>query len=214
MEILQALANVDNNLLLAINGAHNGVLDAVMFTVSEKVTWLPLYMVLLVMVFRHLAFRHAILWVLALVVCVTLTDQVTSTLLKPWVCRLRPSNMENPLSAFVHIVNGYRGGSNGFPSSHAANSAGFVMFWWLTLRRHRSTLLLAGWSGLICYSRIYLGVHYPTDILAGIVIGLISAYGAYAFYLLLIRIRVPRRHLVPQAQVSRNWYWRIFSLQH
>ena len=83
-------------------------------------------------------------------------------------------NLDNPLSAMVHVVDGYRGGSYGFPSCHAANSFAFAAAVALIVRSRRCSLFVFGWAVLNSYSRIYLGVHYPGDLFCGAVIGIIA----------------------------------------
>ena len=109
--------------------------------------------------------------VVGAVLAVTLADQVTASLLRPMFERLRPANLDNPISAMVHIVNDYRGGRYGFPSCHAANTFAVVSLMSLFFYRWRFTLFIIMWALLNCYSRLYLGVHYPGDLIAGILVG-------------------------------------------
>ena len=90
--------------------------------------------------------------------------------------RLRPSNLSNPLSELTHIVNGYRGGSYGFPSCHAANSFALAVFAATMLRQRSFTIFILLWAVINCYSRVYLGVHYPGDLLVGAIIGSLIGY--------------------------------------
>lgn len=173
--IQSVLSAADINMLLAINGHHNVVFDSIMYTVSDKTIWLPMYMILLVFIIKDNGIRKAAAWLLFLILCITFADQITSSVLKPLVGRLRPSNPDNPISGYIHIVCGYRGGSHGFASSHAANCSALAVYWILTGQRRLAGRMLAVWAVIICYSRIYLGVHYPTDIAAGIIIGTFCA---------------------------------------
>lgn len=124
-----------------------------------------------------------------------------ATLIRPEVCRLRPSNPENPLSEMVHIVGGYRGGSYGFPSCHAANSFALASFLTLLFANRKLSLFIFAWAVLNSYSRVYLGVHYPGDLLVGAIIG--TAVGlAMAFAAGYVADRVDRPHLEPSVNTG------------
>ena len=114
-----------------------------------------------------------------------LSDFVASSVFKPMVERLRPSHVPE-LEGVLHIVNGYRGGQFGFMSSHAANSFALATFFALCMRSRSLSTVLFIWATLNAYSRIYLGVHYPGDVICGAALGSFSAYLAY-FLLLKIR---------------------------
>jgi len=107
-----------------------------------------------------------------------ITDWGNAHLLRPWIGRLRPSNPENPISSMVHIVNDRRGAGCGFPSAHSANIwlLTFVICYWLRNRLIMITMPLV--ALLVCYSRVYLGFHYPGDILGGFVLAAIVAWAA------------------------------------
>jgi undecaprenyl-diphosphatase len=134
-----------------------------------------MYAALLYTMSRNFSMKMLIPGVLSVVLVIAITDQLTATLLRPLIERLRPANLANPLSAYVHIVDGYRGGAYGFPSSHAANSFGLAASVWLLFRKPWLTTFFMGWAALTCYSRAYLGVHYPGDLLAGALIGFLAA---------------------------------------
>ena len=118
-ELLQLLSQWDTDLLLAINGWHNGYFDTFMYAYSGKWVWVPMYGALVYLLFRNLHWRTALLCLVGVALTITFADQVGASLIRPWVERLRPSNPDNPTSELVHIVNGYRGGRYGFPSCHA-----------------------------------------------------------------------------------------------
>lgn len=112
-----------------------------------------------------------------------------------------PSNPENPLSEMVHIVGGYRGGSYGFPSCHAANSFALASFLTLLFANRKLSLFIFAWAVLNSYSRVYLGVHYPGDLLVGAIIGTAAGL-AMAFAAGYVADRVDRPHLKPSVNTG------------
>ena len=131
---------------------------------------------------KNFHWKVTIVTILAVALLVLLCDQTASGLLKPLVGRLRPSNPANSISYMVHVVNGYRGGRYGFPSSHSANSWGVAIFAMYLVRNRKLSIFLAFWAALVTYSRAYLGVHYPGDLLVGFLIGFVMASIVYYAY--------------------------------
>ena len=116
--------------------------------------------------------------VLAVGLVILIADQVSASIIKPPVARARPSH--NPdLATTIHIVNGYRGGPFGFVSSHAANCFGIALFLAMLFKNRAFTWTMIVWATLMCYSRIYLGVHYPGDIVCGSLLGFLAAWAVY-----------------------------------
>ena len=164
---------IDSRLFLVLNGWHTGWLDTVMVAITGMWPWIPLYILLLYMVFKQYGRRGW--WVLlAVAVVILCTDQLSAHVCKPLFHRLRPCF--NPeLEGLVHLPKGLPGGRYGFVSSHAANTFGVAAFLTAALRKgYRSVgWWLYAWALVSSYSRIYIGVHYPGDILAGAVLGVL-----------------------------------------
>lgn len=175
---------------------HNEAWDEIMWVASTKWVWIPLYVLLVVLLackyrkaeykFTHSAWWSVMIVVVLMALSVGLADWVSSGLLKPLIARPRPTH-EPTLAGMLHIVNGYTGGPFGFPSSHAANTCAVTLFFALAYKDWRMTLLLVVWMLLNCYSRMYLGVHYPLDIMAGLLLGTLAASIAYGLLTLLKR---------------------------
>lgn len=166
---------LDRELFLDLNGnSHAPWLDQLMMFLSSTMAWIPLYLLLLYLLIRTFK-KETWTVLLAIALTILIADQVTSTFMKPFFERLRPSH-DPALSEAVTIVNEYRGGKYGFASSHAANTFGIAALMWLILRRYRPWIgLLFLWALLVGYTRIYLGVHYPGDILGGFFVGFLAA---------------------------------------
>ena len=177
--LLQHLIDLDTALLLEINSHHSPFFDVFMPLYSGKWVWVPFYASLVFVIARNYSWKVTLLSLLTAAVIITFSDQVSAQLLRPEVERLRPSNLQNPISETVHIVNGYRGGNYSFPSAHAANSWALVTYIILLFRRKWLSLMMVAWAVLMCYSRMYLGVHYMGDLLAGMIIGAIGAMIMY-----------------------------------
>lgn len=172
--MIEYLNDIDADALLAVNGLHDLFQDAFWWMVTAK--WSSLLLVLaLVWLLLHQNRRHVVLVLAMLALAVLLADQVSSGLIKHLVERLRPTH-DPSLESMVHVVNGYRGGLYGFVSSHAANSFAVATLLSFVMRHRLVTLSLFTWSLLQCYSRMYLGVHYPGDILGGIVVGMLAGW--------------------------------------
>ena len=172
-----SLLEFDKVITLAINSCHSPFYDNFFYIYTQTWTWIPAILLLLVWMWRKWGVRS--LYVVAgIALCILLSDQISSTLLKPLVARLRPTY--NPeIADLIHTVNGYRGGRYGFVSSHAANAATFVTFTALVFRNRLYTILLSLWAFFTAYSRVYLGVHYVGDVLCGALIGVLVGMGVY-----------------------------------
>ena len=172
--MLEYLNELDTNALLAVNGLNNTFQDAMWFMVTSKLASLLIVLGLL-WVLLHKNRRHALLVIAMLVLVILVADQLSSGLIKHLVERLRPTR-EPALGDLIHTVNGYRGGMYGFVSSHAANSFAAITLISLIMRQRLVFFPLLVWALMQCYSRVYLGVHYPGDILGGIVVGVLAGW--------------------------------------
>lgn len=190
MEILNGITEIDTDIFLSINQMHSTFFDHFMSTYSGKWVWIPMYAAIWYVMLRNFHWKVTLLCMIGLALTITFADQVCATLIRPYVERLRPSNLNNPLSEMVHIVNGRRGGRFGFPSCHAANSFGLAFFIFFLFRKQWLTVFLMAWALLTCYSRVYLGVHYPGDLLVGTLVGLT---GAYLIYRLFVKVSGHKR---------------------
>ena len=174
-DLLSMLKAMDTMVFLTVNSHHNAYFDSVMWLVSGKLIWVPMYVSLFFVLLKNYSYKVVFAILLAIGVVILFTDSFTAQVIRPWVCRLRPSNLDNPMSSMVHIVDGYRGGAYGFPSNHASNTWGLAFFITFLFRRYKLTFFFFLWALLVCYSRMYLGVHYFGDLLIGGVLALAGA---------------------------------------
>ncbi len=178
--MLEKLEQWDKDLFLLLNGAHNSFFDFLMPWISNKYVWIPLYLLLLYWMFKQNKGKELYI-LLSIGLMILISDQLASGILKPTIERLRPC-YDPEISSQVHLLKGC-GGQYGFASSHASNSFAIAFFCWLLLKDHlRYIWLLIPWAILIAYSRIYLGVHYPGDVIVGGLIGILSAILIYGIY--------------------------------
>jgi len=171
---MEWLIELDTHLFLAINGMHTDTWDNIMWWISGKYTWWPFY--LLVLGYLGYTGRWQLLpMILFIALGITLTDQTSVHLFKNVFHRLRPCH-EPLLEGMVHIVNNKCGGQYGFISSHASNAFGVALLVIGWTRKHWITAVMLTWAMLIAYSRVYLGVHYPGDVIAGGVWGAVCGW--------------------------------------
>ncbi|HPQ58659.1 MAG TPA: phosphatase PAP2 family protein [Flavobacteriales bacterium] len=184
------LAGADTDLFLALNGAHAEWLDGPMVWISEMAFWFPLYAFFLYLLQRRFGWRGLAWAVPVLAAMIFASDTGSVVLFKNTVQRLRPC-WEPALEGLVHVVDGC-GGQYGFVSSHAANHFAVAAFMIGVLREVRwAATALIVWALLVSYSRIYLGVHYPGDVLVGGLYGLTIGLIFFAIFRRIVQKQAP-----------------------
>lgn len=178
--MLHSLDELDRQLFLFLNGFHTEWLDELMYWITNKYTWFPLYLLLIVLLIKKYRIRGLVMC-LGMVLAVGISDQITSGWMKPFFGRLRPCQVPD-IQSVVHLVAGC-GGKYGFASSHASTTFALATVVWLMLRSWSASFgWVFAWSAIVAYSRVYVGVHYPLDILVGAMIGFIVGWLVYGLY--------------------------------
>jgi undecaprenyl-diphosphatase len=175
------LEHFDQQLFLFINSLNSPFFDVVMHTISGKLIWVPLY--LSILIYLGITYKRKFLIILIFIIlAATLSDQ-SSVLIKNIFQRLRPCN-DPALKGLVHLVNGECGGLLGFVSSHATNSFDVALLSLLFIKKRWYSISIIAWALVIGYSRVYLGVHYPGDVLCGSILGAFIGWSMYQLYVL------------------------------
>ncbi len=170
---MDTLIDFDKQLLLWFNGSDSLFFDTLIRVLTNAVTWVPLYLSLLYVVLRNNDRVQKVLVVLgAAGLCVLLAGTIDDTIVKPLVARWRPTH-DPEIGTLVDVVDGYRGGRYGFFSAHACNTFSIAIFFCWLIRSRLLSIALVVWSLVNCYTRLYLGVHYPGDICVGLCWGAI-----------------------------------------
>lgn len=171
----------ERDAFFALNGSDSAFLDRFMWIFTGKAVWLPLaFLILLVLIYKK-NWRESLLILLAIVLVVTLCDQFASHVYKPVFTRFRPTHHPDFMDQ-VKTVFGYRGGLYGFISSHAANAFGFATLMALIMRDKLFGWTIFFWAALTAYTRVYLGVHFISDIVPGAISGVFFGYLVYKLY--------------------------------
>lgn len=185
--MIEYLDTLDRSLLLAMNGSESIFLDGVMKVITTTWVWIPMFVVLSYVLLKNNSPKSFLLTLVAIALTVVVCDQVASGICKPLFQRFRPTQ-DPHIMYLIDVVDGYRGGRYGFISSHAANTFGITVFLSLLFRRTSFTIPFCCWAVLSSYSRIYLGVHYPGDILCGGLVGCLSGLLMYLLYVRILRL--------------------------
>lgn len=179
----------DNNIVVALSNRHSHFMDGAMLVVTDTWCFVGVVACVIAYAFYKENWRKALAFSLLLLASMGCAYLLCAEVVRPIVKQLRPTDPANPVSAMLHIVRGYVVKGYGFPSCHAANSFAIAVFSSLWFRKRWMAVALVCWALLECYSRLYLGVHYPSDILFGSVIGGLMAYAVY-----LVTARIAARH--------------------
>lgn len=189
--MLEAIKTIDEKTFLFLNAHHNAFFDQVMWLFSDMFFWVPLYLWFLWILYKQFP-RHYWTVILSVILLIVISDQLCN-LTKESIMRFRPSQ-DPRIGAMVHIVRGYRGGMYGFYSGHSSNAFAVAIFIITAASRKQKYMIPIAllYAILTAYSRVYLGVHYPGDILTGAIIGALLGSGiAFA------HSKLRKRYLTP-----------------
>lgn len=205
--MLDSIVQWDRNAMVLLNmgESHSPFWDNFFWMISDILVWLPVMLIFFYVVVKNKR-KESIFIFLSVILVFLLCDQLSSSVMKPLIARPRPSR-DPAVMDMLSYVREYKGGLFGFPSSHAANSFGFCMLSSLLLRYRPYTVISFCWAALCAYSRIYLGVHFPLDILCGTILGLLMGYLSYRVYLYLRkRFPVNQTHYAVSGATTSSGY--------
>jgi len=173
--MIESLEAFDRQLLLAINGFNSPFFDTFFYALTQTWASIPVFLLAIILLYKKYGLKQTLLSILIVASAIGIADLISVSCFKNVVCRYRPShNLE--IENLLHLVNGYRGGMYGFVSSHAANMFAFSVTTALLVKKKTWTFFVLMWSLLVCYTRMYLGVHYPADIFVGAILGSTAGY--------------------------------------
>ncbi len=183
--MLEFLNNIDVGLFVFLNKINSPLWDQIMWWISGKKEWVPLYLFLIGLIIYKYRWK-AILAIFCMAILITLSDQISVHWFKNVFQRFRPSH--NPdLKDIIHLVNNKHGGRFGFVSSHAANTFAAATYISLLFKKKYFSWVLFSWATVVSYSRIYLGLHYPGDILFGALLGYILGIAIFRCFNFIMR---------------------------
>jgi len=173
---MESLKQIDQSFFLFLNNLHSSFWDKAMFLFSSREIWIPFYLLIIYVIIK--TYKKNAVYILVLIgLSIAVSDQF-SVLIKNLAERLRPSN-EVSIKGMVHLVNEYRGGAFGFFSSHASNTFTVATIASLLFKNRSFSITIFSWAIIVSYTRIYLGLHYPGDILTGWIWGALFGFGFY-----------------------------------
>lgn len=195
---------MDRYILFLLNGCDNKFMDSIMISLSSTTTWTLMLLVTIYIISKDRQISQSLPMLLGIALCILFADQITSTLLKPYFHRLRPS-LEPDIMYSLRIPAG-RGGGYSFPSSHAANVFAVASYLSLVFRHRITTISLYVWALLVGISRIYLAMHYPSDVLCGTAIGILIGFTVYYAGTYIIKRYYPTRHKYYSTAFTRSGF--------
>lgn len=209
-QVIDILQDVDEWCMDALNGRNTPFLTSFMTLYTGKLIWGFLYMSIALVLFINLKIKHALAIFISIVLVIVFADQLVASLLRPIIERPRPCNPESPV---YHMIFKTRtSGGYGFPSCHAANSFGLAMVVYYIFRKRYLTLFLLFWALVNAYTRIYLGMHYPGDILVGFIVGWMAAFFAHSLYKLFIKYIYKDSRYRTLSDVNMKFIWLPISI--
>lgn len=176
------IQDMDMQVLSLFNGSDNIMLDQMVQILTSGLTWIPLYVMLFFVVMRNNETMGQIALVVgSAIFCVLFADGLVDGIIKQLAERWRPSD-DPTFKYMVQVVDDIRPKGYSFCSAHAANTMSLAVFFSLLIRSKMLTITLVIWSLINCWTRLYLGVHYPSDILCGMIVGIIVGILVYLLY--------------------------------
>lgn len=206
--MLENILSYEKDLFFLINHAHTAFWDNAMWLYSGKIIWIPVAVLVLINIVHKKKWTQWLLVLSAIVVTICICDQFSSHIIKPLVARPRPTHYPG-IMEHVLTLYGYKGGMYGFISGHATNSFGFAIFTALLFRNRFYCIFIFLWAAIMAYSRIYLGVHFISDIVAGMLSGIVIGCLVYLLYRFIqrkiMRVETPeeRIYLYSKKQINR-----------